>query len=351
MGPRSLASFLEAIEREINEYEGSALAMVGFASLYEFDPASKGRRGDIRVLQGRRFETSEGNPIRTRIQVTPDLAIQVGADMGSIAELQIGLPRDEGHWASSLEQIRKYDDDLLGWVTGTEKLDRHDIIYLIEVNRGPRFAEYVGEQSTAGGWVFQRPFAVVSFTRSNLQLKEFLQYRLETGAMLDAGLAGRLKHVISVPLVHSAVGYSARKLWDCRPPDCYLLFLAWQDVVLPKAADSAAYARAHVNAPVTVELNVEEVQRTLEQYYSFTPTNGDPRQPTVPDRSWIRSALGLLHNDGVLTWTDQTQGMAKVRFKKSYGLEYFKKLDAQARLEAAVKESQTELFIEKPQPE
>src|SRR5882672_8583229 len=118
----------------IDDYENTAFAMLGLANLYRFDDQARSFREHVRFYQGRRFTTSPANRRSPSTDVTPDLAIVVNEDSACVAEVKMSLPGDRSLWSKTIEQIERYDDDLLGW-PGSGRVDTHDVMLVVHQMR------------------------------------------------------------------------------------------------------------------------------------------------------------------------------------------------------------------------
>ena len=92
---------IQSVLDDIDDYQDSVFAIIGFANFYRYDDDTKTIRDDVLVFQGRRLTpspakaiNSDGNPVEF---VTPDVGILLPANTGVLAEVKKSFPADEQH--------------------------------------------------------------------------------------------------------------------------------------------------------------------------------------------------------------------------------------------------------------
>jgi hypothetical protein len=306
---------------DIDDYENSAFAMIGLANLYRFDDSAKSFRSDVQFFQGRRFDTSSRNRRTPSSTVTPDLAVLVKGLDAAVAEVKMSLPKDRSLWQRVLEQLERYDDDLMGWPTSDGKVTSHDIVLLVHQMRIALID--VLRAAVASGQVhFDRPLYAVSFIRST-QRDTFLLFRLEMGAPTFAPLRHRLTEPVSVPFEVIAVHYGRFKLWDSRPPIPYLMDLIWREVVADRAASDDRFATLRRNSHLAVRLTVKDTAEYLQENFAFNQSLGGrssvvagERQPLIPHSDWVRAAIDAFAVTGLGRWLDDKQEQCEIDYRK-----------------------------------
>ena len=126
---------LDQVKEKIDEYEGTIHAIQAFVSLTTWDKLVGLRVADTEFSFGRRMETSSGNRVSPDSDVTPDVVIQVGSNLGYTIEVKYSLPKDTEYWSDTANQLLKYDDDLVGWWTKSEHINSRCTALLIEQGR------------------------------------------------------------------------------------------------------------------------------------------------------------------------------------------------------------------------
>jgi hypothetical protein len=334
----------QALRNEIDNYNDSIFAIVGFLNFYRFDDRTRKMRDDVLVFQGRRLTPSEQRKAEGAAAdyVTPDLGVLLPTNHGVLAEVKRSFPKNRQHWHDAFQQLMAYDDDLTGWPTPSEKVPNHDIALLLHQTRAVAVKDYY-EQNMGGSIKFTRPFTIVEFNRDS-EGQAFFFFRTVTGAVSQKLLADRLRLGISVPMSMYLLEYSTVKLYDAPPPLPCLLELIWTHVVAFKISNTPAYKMPARGRKVEVEVTPEEISERLETNFSFhglQQGHEDGRQPNVLEKSWVRDACAALVKFGDAAWAEGTKTKLIVSFvKREDVLDYFVKQCAKE----PEKDAQMELF-------
>lgn len=315
------ADGIDKILSAIDDYENTAFAMLCLANLYRFDDKARSFREQVRFYQGRRLTTSDTNRRSPSTEVTPDLTITVDQDSASVAEVKMSLPDDRAFWSRTIEQLERYDNDLLGWPTPGGRVDSHDVILVVHQMRIP-IVEIIRSKMASSELRFERPFFVLSFIRSD-QRDTFFLFRLELGEPSFAPVRERLASPVSIPGDVVAVYYGRFKLWDSRPPIPYLMDLIWREVVADRAASDDRFAVLRRNSRLPIQLSIAEVASYLQDNFSFDqsiPTDASAtereRQPSVPRVDWVRAAIEGLVDSGQGRWLDEHRERCEIDYQK-----------------------------------
>lgn len=288
---------------EINNYEQTVHAILGFMNVYRYD--RKTLRENVRVFQGRRLTTSTGE------RVAPDVGVSTGGADSVLGEVKLTFPKDQTHWLDDFLQLMRYDAHLEGWPTQTGLVPGHDVVLITHHTRAVDVADYFLAQAEDGVVTFERPFCILECVRSE-QGKDFFTFRTQYGAVSDAGRAEGFRRGISISItdVYDTL-YATVKLYDARPPDAYLAFLIWSEIVTPRA--TAPPWRGRTGVRVEVDLKIAEIADELAAGFSFSQLCGSDRrgQPEVPRREWCVDACQVLVKGGLARWLAQDK---EVRF-------------------------------------
>jgi hypothetical protein len=251
--------------------------------------------------------------------VTPDLCIQAERGTSIVAEAKFSFPNNQEHWADDFSQLMKYDDDLLNWLTANGKVDLHEIALIVHQTRLVKVNEYYEAEKSAGRVRFQRGFAIIEFSNSDMRQK-FLFFRTMSGHSISADqeTATKLHDGVSVPMEKMIGHYSTCKLYDSAPPTPYLLYLLWENVVFRRVADSLGPDKLRKRKKMAVQLTTDEIVQELHENFSFKRFNGadDEHQPKIPQASWVREALNVLVNAKMAKWLDGQHQSIEVQFQK-----------------------------------
>jgi hypothetical protein len=305
---------------DIDDYQDSVFAIIGFANFYRFDDDTKTMRNDVLVFQGRRLTpsaakaiNSDGHPVEF---VTPDVGVLLTANFGVLAEVKKSFPTDENLWLDDFKQLMAYDDDLTGWPSTSGSVSSHDVVLLVHLSRGKAICKYF-EKNRGGTIHFQRPFCIVEFNRSN-ERQAYFFFRTATGKLTNAGVDAKLENGVQVPMLALTKAYSEVKIYDHEPPLAYMLHLIWEQVINTKASGNPKYARLAKRQRIDVEVSVNEVVNELHEKFSFHQLHrqtGD-RQPKIPKQEWVQRAFDGLVKAGDAVWLDRTKGTLKAKFTR-----------------------------------
>ncbi len=274
--------------------------------------------------------TSSANRVSPDEQVTPDCVIQDSSTTGIVAETKLSLPKDESQWDSNFIQLEKYDDDLRGWWTSTERIEKHDVIALVPLPRAVAFADLLEEGVAQSTWLFGRNVAVVGFFKQS-GVKDFLTLKKERGSLLNQSLDSRLRRSVPIDFAHLLVEYNDRKFIDSEPPLPYLLQIIWDNLFVQYAAAAPPTSEKHI----ALDVSVETVTTDLQENYGFKSSGA--RSPEIPRQSTIRKALDALVEFRLAEVTSQSN--YRVRYKRGRidTLEKFGRLCFKRQLKAGKK--------------
>ncbi|HUK34935.1 MAG TPA: hypothetical protein VLV86_13520 [Vicinamibacterales bacterium] len=162
--------------------------------------------------------TSATHSTHPNTQVTPDGAVQLNTTLGLVAEAKPGVARGTDIWERNLQQLKKYDDPLLGWWTPDEKLKAHDIVALVPMPRVVEFTDLVKAKIADGTLKFARPLAVVGFFKSSSADDVWISLKTELGNVTDPSLNDRLRRSVPVDWKTILTHYNDVKFIDTEPP-------------------------------------------------------------------------------------------------------------------------------------
>ena len=320
----------QSFRDEIDNYNDSLFAIIGFMNFYRYDDKKRAMRGDVRVFQGRKLTPSKAkskNDAGETVEfVTPDLGVLLPDGNGVLGEVKRSFPLDTKFWLDDFKQLMAYDDDLSGWPNASQKVSAHDIVLLLHQSRAVKVNKYLAEELDKKEIQFARPFSIVEFNRSS-QGKEYFFFRNVSGNVSDINLAARLEEGINVPMEIYLVQYSTIKLYDSTPPLPYLLELIWTHVVAVKVTSTPGYKIPAKKQKVKIDLDLDEISERLEKNFSFhglQKGHADTRQPRVLKDTAIQQACAALVKFGDAVWTDNTKTKLTVSFvKRDDVLDYF----------------------------
>src|SRR3990172_1814147 len=149
--------------KEINNYQDTVFGILAFLNECGWSVESKSMDPELKFGLGRRMSTSSSNRVSPNNDVTPDLVVQKGGSLHLVAEAKHSWSA-EGDWNESVQQVRKYDDDLSGWWTADEKLQgAHDMVLLVHGSQAVHVSDFITRGVKEKGLVFDRRLAVVGY--------------------------------------------------------------------------------------------------------------------------------------------------------------------------------------------
>src|SRR5258708_24272053 len=232
--------------------------------------------------------TSSENRISPSNAVTPDCVVQFQEASGIVAEAKLGLPKNDGVWDDDIKQLEKYDDDLTGWWTKSEKIPSHDLVALVPLARAVKFGDRLRRGMSEEKWTVERKLAIVGFFKTS-GVKDFLSLKKELGTLSLADLDERLRESRQIPIALLITIYNDCKFVDHMPPLPYTLQIMWDHLFARYAGDQS---NGETGTVPSLEVSVEQVTKDLQEYFGFK-SNG-ARSPEIPRTSWVRRALDTL---------------------------------------------------------
>lgn len=279
---------LSVLLNEIEDYNQTVKAILAFAAFVVHDAVT--RRAGAKFGFGRRMETSRENQIQPSTEVTPDLVAQKSPAYGIVAEAKKRLERDTARWERHVDQLRKYDDNLIGWWTEDETIPNSNTVLLIHQSRSRPFVKYLESTKNYDPEAVGARSCVVEFNCSE-ETATYYNYRLEYGQLDDDELAERLTDGVPVPLDKVLRSFGYVRYYDSEPPLPLLLTNLWSDILPAMAADSQY--EDHLKA-YRIEASVEKVTSELQRAYGSQILSKDARSVEFPKHSWVRKAFERL---------------------------------------------------------
>lgn len=311
----------EKFKNEIDDYEQTIHAIIGFINFYRWDAATKKMKPETYVFQGMRLHPSAehgatGDARGARV-LTPDIVIYRESQHGVVAEVKKSFPENRQYWIQDFNQLMAYDDDLTGWPSKNGRVDSHDIVLLTHQSRAVPVKHFQEEKSSKIS--FKHPFVIVEFNRSD-ESQPFFFFRKVSGTLTDHDIDSRLSEGVSVPMSVFAKIYSTVKFYDTEPPVPYMQALIWTHVVLPAAfAQHAEKAGAlRKNQKLEISLTVSEIASQLCEAFSYRLLNDQHHdfQPQIPKKEWVIKACQGLMELKEAEWGDTKQSSITIFFRR-----------------------------------
>jgi hypothetical protein len=310
------------------------LAIVNHA---RWDDGTRSFRSGLKFGIGRRFSCSKD----AEGTVTPDAAVQLNGTLGLIAEAKPGVARSKAIWQHNIDQLSKYDDDLIGWWTSDERIKNHDVVALLPLPRVADFIDLVEERIKSGRLSFSRPVTVVGFVKNTGAEKTWVilqSQQASFGTVRDGALKDKLRRAVPIDWQLLLTHYKDIRFIDAEPPLPYTLYVLW-DLVLTRKA-SGRQAEVGENW-IAVDVDVKDLTQEVQDYFGFKSDGA--RAVQIPRQKWIRRALEALVVFGMATRLGEQSFRVKYRRYRTkdrdtvtfFGRLAFKFQERLARAEAA----------------
>jgi len=306
----------------INDYMETVQAIIGFTNLFYLDDRTYKPLPHVIRFQGRRLAPLRGDEQSgAEPDVFPDLGIVINNTHGILGEVKKNFPKDDSNRAKRIfEQLKSYDQPLLGWPVPGERIKTYDIALLIHLTTSS-YAE-----AFCNGWqereevALKCPFAIIEFTRLS-QVQEFFIFRIKTGEIVECAGNKSLKEGILIPMEALLSEFTSTLLYDAEPPLAYLVYVIWAHVMTPLASENPAYESLRKNQKLELVLTVNDIVEILHKGFSFSQwhENNSHRQSRIPHLDWVKRACEFLVEVNEAEWLDSNE--------KNKILVYYRKYD------------------------
>lgn len=287
----SLDRVLTQHRSDIDDYLGTVRALYAFAISACWDESARSMRSGARWSIPRRMDVIPEEEDAPRKTITPDAVVQISDAYGVVAEAKKNFSSHDE--AEVLEQLSRYDQDLYGWWTATEKMDRHDLALLTHMSTSV-YAREAYER-----WIedeeFERPLAVVEFAYHEMS-RVWLMLRKVAGAVSDPEHDEALRRGKNIDGGLLLKLFDKWKFLDQKPPVIHTMLLI-HDYVLPTmVAEREFDPRSGARVPVA-EATVDQIRGALAR--QFCEPTDDPRSFKLPKRSWVTEAVEEFRKAGL----------------------------------------------------
>ncbi|HKO19003.1 MAG TPA: hypothetical protein VJU82_08960 [Acidobacteriaceae bacterium] len=335
---RAFEEYYREVRDSTNDYNETVQAVVAFAAFVCHDTRNMRPGSEFGI--GRRMRTSPANVVSPDEDVTPDIVTQKSPNYGIAGEVKKQVSREPTRWHDPRDQLRKYDDNLVGWWTNPETVSHSDAVLLIHQTRGRAFARYLEQQRLLDPRLVGEHSAIVEFNRAD-EGQPYLFFRREWGQICDAELAAKLDDGMSIPMERVVLSFPL-KFYDSPPPVESLMLTLWADSFAARA-NRAVSESLEDFIPITV--TVDDITSELQRAYGSGAISSDERSTEFPQRSWIREALdAFVSSDFAVKEPGNDTYMIKYRSLSKDLLERFARLQYERRPKEKPRAIQLELL-------
>lgn len=282
----TLNKCIESIKKQCERYYTAVLLTIGIKNFVE-------ENADLKLI----FISSEKkmkDPTTNQIVGTPDIVLQYKhVSEGILIELKISAPLTPSifnYWITdTLEQIQKYDKNLIGWDTSSKKVHDHVIILLVHHGDSKKIRSSLSNAISLSNLEFNHKLSFWDWVLETSQ--KFGRNDVITVRDLDNGKIGNelgkytKDHDIIIILEEINTAYDLKKyVFIRRKPDhiFYITDLLYT-IIFPVFG---------FDENDNLLINSEEIMNLAEEYFSsWLPESG---QKSQLKRSWVNEALEKL---------------------------------------------------------
>jgi len=138
-----MSSEIQKLINEVQDYKETLLTIIAFGHELRWDSNKRQIKDESYFLPGRRMITSSKNKISKEAEITPDILVQINDSYGVVAEVKKSFADNYVGWENMLNQLLKYDDNLEGWVTNTQKISKSDLTLLTHNSRKVAIRDFI----------------------------------------------------------------------------------------------------------------------------------------------------------------------------------------------------------------
>ena len=276
------------VRNEVVDYEQTVRALLAFAALVVHD--GDARREGSQFGFGRRMSPSPQNKKHSGTYVTPDLVAQKSSLYGIVVEAKKSLSQEENYWARVLEQLRKYDGDLVGWWADDEKVKQSDTVLLVHQTRSREFLSFTKRKKRQDPSILGQTTSIIEFNESQETVTYYF-FRREHGTIRDRDLSTKLKNGVQVPLDEVIETFSNIQYYDASPPLVLLLTYLWMEC-FPSMLEGAAYDEKTKSSRIGA--SVSKTAKEIRRAHGSGALHKDKRAVEFPRTKRIREAFDFL---------------------------------------------------------
>lgn len=226
--------------------------------------------------------------IQSSDEVRPDMVLQYESNRGALCEIKTSLPFPDGYLLSSLKQIEKYSQEVIGWDTPDRKVDDHDVILFCHAIDSDRVIERIRKWLNDNSLRISKKLCVCewSMIASPKTGKEVILVKQRFGDTSCSELDRVLTENILVDVETIGIKYEKCKFTRKEPPIEYVMQELWLNIF------------PEINARVEdFEISVDKILKIAYEYY--IPWSNVENEYSQIRRRWIKKALDVLSEIGL----------------------------------------------------
>lgn len=245
--------------------------------------------GNVMSSIGRRMHY--GNGKTKRDFCTPDLVIQITPSTGIIGEAKLlvsGTP--EKHWDKYTDQLKRYDEELIGWWTTNEQIDQAYIVLITHIEYSSQIGDYIQTKLSYDDNKFNHPVSVIEFSRYQ-KSREYLFLRTRLGPMPSI-FEKDFRDGVKISLETLIYENKEKKFYDAKPQDIeYIMEILWQNIFTKEAVNNPNGSIVYSEHDKVYRIPINAVVLTKEIQKTYGSVGGQDREVEYPHIDWVREAL------------------------------------------------------------
>lgn len=279
VGAIKISNEIDKIQIDIDNYIQTVGAILAFSNILSYNNKYKS-------IIGKKLKTSTENKISPDTYVTPDI-VSKNSELGIVTEVKKSVPNDISYWYKIMDQLKKYDDKLSGWINENDVID-HDIVLLTTQERSYRLLKYIDDEIKRDNFIINRSISVIEFSRI-YGFQICYNIKKVYGTISDNSLDGKLDECIPVPLNFLTNDISRIKFYDSEPHVVYTMSIIWNEYISKKPTDEERRECAKNNKTISIDVNLDDVHNEIKA--KTGPIQEECLQCEIPKKKWIKKAL------------------------------------------------------------
>ena len=218
--------------------------------------------------------------------VTPDMMVQ-GRGLNVVVEIKAGFPSGARARQKILDQLKKYDCRLVGWLE--KNVSEHDIMVVTRLEDAAEMSGYLQKKTSVGEDVFSNPLCVVEFAQP-VGVKRSFFVKTVSGNPTNKGLRSYMENGAEISVGSVSLAFSTLWFYDSEPIPPYTMVVIWEKIfseIYRKMADGRAYRQETVLLRTTVD-------EVMDEFRALAVS-----MPTAPRRRWIAKGMDGLVKIGM----------------------------------------------------
>jgi len=220
-------------------------------------------------------------------EIDPDLIFQYeNGTKGILGEIKSSLSHNELNVKNNVfEQLRKYDQDVIGWDSSDNLVENHDILHLIHMLDSDWYIsvynKYEGSEIK-----LQKDYCIVEFTdltSVKAGQGDIILVRYKYGTLGCDSLLTKFKENLHIEIDSLSNNYERLKFTRKRPPLAYLMDKLWFFIF-------TSFGRYNIDSD-SFDVKLSEIIKIVQDYYY--PWAGIEGENSQLRESWIKEALDM----------------------------------------------------------